>query len=186
MYEAQVPCLVREPRSRMLRAVQTEKKKKIREEIKVEDLCTQSMTPLLPWILPPPLLFCSFSSDSNRRPANWSRASRELGKAGKRLSKVFERPRGFPATRITVDFRMFSNWFIFRWKIISFTILCWFLHTSTWISHRHIYVPSLLNQRPPTRHLFFHPTPLGCHRKPVWVRCLTQQIPTGCLFYMVV
>ena len=48
MHEAQVACPVREPRSRILRAVQIEKKKKIREEIKIENLCTQSMTPLLP------------------------------------------------------------------------------------------------------------------------------------------
>ena len=29
-----------------------------------------------------------------------------------------------------------------------------------------------------------HATPLGCHRAPVWVPWVTQQIPAGCLFYI--
>ena len=36
----------------------------------------------------------------------------------------------------------------------------------------------------PPSHLPFHPPPLGCHRELDWVPCVTQQIPTGCLFYI--
>ena len=53
----------------------------------------------------------------------------------------------------------------------------WFLPTSAWISHRYTFVPSLLNLPP-------HPTPLGCHRAPVWVPWIIQQIPIGSLFYI--
>ena len=44
------------------------------------------------------------------------------------------------------------------------TILWFFCHTSTWISHRYTYVPSSWTPLllPP------HLTPLGCHRSPAW------------------
>ena len=54
-------------------------------------------------------------------------------------------------------------------------------HTSTWISHRCIYVPSLL--KPPS-HLPSFYTPSGCYRAPVWVPWVTQQTSVGYLFYI--
>ena len=62
----------------------------------------------------------------------------------------------------------------FNWKIIALQYCVGFCRISMWISHRYTFVPSLLN-RPPT--------PLGCHRAPVWAHCITWQIPTGYLFY---
>ena len=52
-----------------------------------------------------------------------------------------------------------------------------FSQTSTWISHRYIYIPSLLNLPP-------HPILLGWYRAPVWVSWAIQQIPIGYLFYI--
>ena len=45
----------------------------------------------------------------------------------------------------------FPVFFNLTWRIIALQY-CDFVHTSTWISHRYIYVPSLLNLLP-------HPTP---------------------------
>ena len=45
------------------------------------------------------------------------------------------------------------NDFIFNWRIIALQYCIGFCHTSTWISHRYTYVPSLLNF-PPTSHPF--------------------------------
>ena len=58
-----------------------------------------------------------------------------------------------------------------------FTDFVVFCQTTTWISHRYTYVPSLLNLPP-------YPAPLGWDRAPVWVSWARQQIPVGCLFYM--
>ena len=44
-----------------------------------------------------------------------------------------------------------KNVFVFNWKIIALQYCVGFCHTSTWISHRYTYVPSLLNF-PPTSH----------------------------------
>ena len=54
---------------------------------------------------------------------------------------------------------MYNLFFLicFNWKIIALQYCVGFCHISIGISHRYIYVPSLLN-RPPT--------PLGCHRVP--------------------
>ena len=62
-----------------------------------------------------------------------------------------------------------------------FTILCCLCHTSTCISHRCTYVSSLWN---PPAHLPPHPTSLGGHRAVDWAPCVTQKIPTCCLFYI--
>ena len=70
--------------------------------------------------------------------------------------------------------------FIFNWRIIALQNFVVFCQTSTWISHRYTYVPSLLSL-PPTS---LHPTPLGWYRTPVWVPWDIQQIPIGCLFYI--
>ena len=64
--------------------------------------------------------------------------------------------------------------FVVNWRIITLQHYLGFCHTSTWISHTYTYVSSLLN---------LHPAPLGCHRALVWVPWVTQQIPTGSLFY---
>ena len=44
-----------------------------------------------------------------------------------------------------------TRWFskcIFNWRIIALQCCAGFCHTSTWISHRYTYVPSLLNLLP--------------------------------------
>ena len=64
---------------------------------------------------------------------------------------------------------------IFNWRIIALQCYVGFCHTSTWISHRHTYVPFLLNFLPPPTP--FHP--LGCHKYQVCAPCIIQQIPTG-------
>ena len=81
------------------------------------------------------------------------------------------------------DKDFFFNLFIFNWRIIALQCCVGFCHTSTWISHRYTYIPSLL-KLPSNSHLPPHLTPLGCHRAPDWAPCIIQQIPTGCLFYM--
>ena len=53
-------------------------------------------------------------------------------------------------------------------RIICFTLLCGFCHITVWISHKYVYIPSLLNH-PLTFPL--HSTPLGCHRAPGWALC---------------
>ena len=74
--------------------------------------------------------------------------------------------------------------FFLNWRIIDLQYCVVFCCTSTWISHRCTYDPSFLNL-PPTSHPFPpHPTPLGCHRAPVWASCIIQQISTGYLLYM--
>ena len=40
---------------------------------------------------------------------------------------------------------IFLNLFIFYWRIIALQIFVVFYQTSTWISHRYTYIPSLLN-----------------------------------------
>ena len=47
----------------------------------------------------------------------------------------------------------YKNVFYFIWRITALQYCVGFCHTSTWISHRYIYVPSLVNL-PPT----FHPS----------------------------
>ena len=69
------------------------------------------------------------------------------------------------------------NLFIFNWRVSALHCCVGFCYTSTWISHRYTYVPSLLN---------FHPTLLGCHRAPGWAPCIIEKIPTGYLFYILV
>ena len=59
--------------------------------------------------------------------------------------------------------------FIFNWRITALQYCIGFCHTSTWISHRYTYVHSLLNLVPTPP----HPTPLGCHRAPVWAPWVT-------------
>ena len=57
-------------------------------------------------------------------------------------------------------FYFFFLIYIFYWRIIALQNFVVFCQTSTWISHRYTYVPSLLN-------LAAQPNPLGWYRAPV-------------------
>ena len=46
-------------------------------------------------------------------------------------------------------FQVFKNLSIFNWRIIALQYCVCLSHTSTWISHKYTYVPSLLNLSPP-------------------------------------
>ena len=62
-----------------------------------------------------------------------------------------------------------------------FTILCWVLPYIN-MNQSQVYIcPFRLE---PLSHFSPHPTPLGCHRALCWSPCVTQQIPTGHLFYI--
>ena len=56
---------------------------------------------------------------------------------------------------VAIPFSRGSSWprdlFIFNWRIPTLQYYIGFCHTSTWISHRCTYVPSLVNL-PPTSH----------------------------------
>ena len=67
--------------------------------------------------------------------------------------------------------------YLFNWRIVALQNFVVFCQTSTWISHRYIYIPSLLNLPP-------HPTPPGWYRAPARVSWAIQCIPTGYLFYI--
>ena len=67
----------------------------------------------------------------------------------------------------------FLKFIFFNLRIIALQNFVVFCQTSTWISHRHTYIPSLLN---------LPPTPLDWYRVPVCVSWDTQQIPTGYVF----
>ena len=58
--------------------------------------------------------------------------------------------------------KSFTLFKIFNWKIIALQYCSGFCHTSTSISQRYTYIPSLLDFLP--SHLSPHPTPLGCHK----------------------
>ena len=71
--------------------------------------------------------------------------------------------------------------FNFLLQDICFTLLCWFLpHTS--VNQPQVDINSLPLESP--SHLPPHPTPLCCRRALGGGPRVTQQIPTGCLFYM--
>ena len=72
------------------------------------------------------------------------------------------------------------SFFFFNWRIIALQNFVVFCQTSTWISHRYTYIPSLLNLPPISLPI---PAPPGWYRAPVWVSWATQQIPAGYLFY---
>ena len=83
-------------------------------------------------------------------------------------------------------YAMYRHWnrhflFFFNYssieRIIALQNFAVFCQTSTWISHRYTYIPSLLNFPP-------HPTTLGWYRAPVWVSWAIQQIPVGYLFHI--
>ena len=69
----------------------------------------------------------------------------------------------------------------FNWRIITLQYCDGLCHTSTWIGHRHIRVPSPLNPSPT-----FLPVPsfqvVTEHR--LWVPCVIHQTLRGYLFYI--
>ena len=75
-----------------------------------------------------------------------------------------------------------SNIYLFfNWRVIALQNFIVFSQTSTWISHRCVYIYLLLE---PPSHLIPHPTLLSWYRAPVWVSWAIQQIPIGYLFYI--
>ena len=56
----------------------------------------------------------------------------------------------------------------FSWRLIALQNCVSFCQTSTCISHRYTYVPSILNHLPP------YPTPLSCYRALIWVPWVIQ------------
>ena len=69
---------------------------------------------------------------------------------------------------------------ILYWRIIALQHFAVFCQTSTWISHRCTYVPSLLTLPPVSLPSY----PSRGYRASVWVSWATQQIPVGYLFYI--
>ena len=66
----------------------------------------------------------------------------------------------------------------FNWRIIALQNRVGFCQTSTWISHKCMYVPFLLNLPLTPSH------PLGCYGTPVWVSWVIHQMPIGYLFFI--
>ena len=64
--------------------------------------------------------------------------------------------------------------FFFNWRIIALQNFVVFCQTSTWLSHRYPYIPSLWTSP-------FHPSRLI---QSPWVSWAIQQIPVGYLFYI--
>ena len=54
---------------------------------------------------------------------------------------------GFGTLSLNLGFFFFFSWYTFflNWSIITIQYCAGFCHTSTWISHRYTYAPSLLN-----------------------------------------
>ena len=64
---------------------------------------------------------------------------------------------------------VFFSFCFFNWRIIALQYCVGLYHTSTWISHRYTYVPSLLNPSHPSPHR----TPLGVTEQ--WVELPVSQ-----------
>ena len=76
--------------------------------------------------------------------------------------------------------RFFLFFKFFNWRRIALQNVVVFCHTSTRISHRYTHVPSLPDLLP----ILLPILPLACHRAPVWVSWVIQQVPIGDLFYV--
>ena len=72
--------------------------------------------------------------------------------------------------------------FFLLWGYSCFTMLCWLLLYSEWISYMCTYNSSFLDL-PPTPS---HPIPLGHHRALSWAPCAIQQVPLNILHMVVV
>ena len=83
----------------------------------------------------------------------------------------------------TLPFFFFAGIYLFKFLLqdICFTLLCWFL-PYTGVNQPQVDIKSLPLGSP--SHLPPHPTPLCCRRALGGAPRVTQQIPTGCLFYM--
>ena len=65
----------------------------------------------------------------------------------------------------------------FQLKDNCFTVLCWFL---PYINKNQPWVQTCPLPFKPPSHRTPHPISLGCHRAPVWIPWIIQQIPTVC------
>ena len=70
-----------------------------------------------------------------------------------------------------------SLFIYFQLKDDCFTVLCWFL---PYINMNQPWVQTCPLPLKPPSHLTPHPISLGCHRAPVWVPWIIQQILTVC------
>ena len=71
----------------------------------------------------------------------------------------------------------------FYWRIIALQNFVVFCQTSTWISHRYMYIYIYPLPLEPPSCLPPHPTPLGWYQAPLWVSWAIQQIPVGYFTY---
>ena len=75
----------------------------------------------------------------------------------------------------------FFSLFIFSWRIVALQCCVGFCHTSTWISHRYTYIPSLLSlsSTPSQPSRLSQSTGLSS-------LCCIQQLPCSCVWHMVI
>lgn len=69
---------------------------------------------------------------------------------------------------------------IFCWRIVTLQHCAGFCHTSTWLSHRYIHIPSPWTPFPAPSPP--HASRLSEHR--LWAPCIIRQGPAGCLSCM--
>ena len=74
----------------------------------------------------------------------------------------------------------FLKFIYFQLKDNCFTVLCWFL---PYINKNQPWVQTCPLPFKPPSHRTPHPISLGCHRAPVWVPWIIQQIPTDYFTY---
>ena len=75
----------------------------------------------------------------------------------------------------------FISYFNFLLEDNCCTRLCWFLPFIN-MNQPQVHIGPLPLETP--SHLPPHPSPLGCHRAVGWAPCVTEQIPTGDLSYI--
>jgi len=100
------------------------------------------------------------------------------------LSRLRKRVKDRGACRAAVHGIAKSQTGLSNWTTKCFTLFynasqccVGFCHTTTWISHKYAYIPSLLSLPPNS-----HPSPPGHRRAPGWAPWVIQQLPS-CLFY---
>ena len=72
-------------------------------------------------------------------------------------------------------FQSHSCFYYYHWSWLSSQGCVGLCCTAAWISCKCAHIPSLLGPPP-------CPTPRGHHRAPGWAPCVTQRLPTSCLF----